>query len=262
MRCRLAQLMSLWLGLLMSAEGATVRCPAHSQGHLAVIIDDLGYNLERAAHAASIPAPLTLAIIPGTPHATAVAALGSQHGKELMVHMPMASASRAVSDPMVLEAHSSRDQMRIQIREALQSVPGATGMNNHMGSALTADRNAMDALMSELASLDLYFIDSRTTGDTVAQAAAQDWGVPSASRSVFLDNEQTPDAIETQLHKAVSLALSEGYAIAIGHPHTETMAVLNSLLPRLPSEVTVVTASQVAHCQIAQSRTSTPRSAK
>jgi len=261
-KCRLAQLVSLCLGLVMSAESAGVRCPAHSQGHLAVIIDDLGYNLERAVHAASIPAPLTLAVIPGTPHAAAVAALGSQHGKELMVHMPMASANRVVSDPLVLEAPSSPEQMGIRIREALRSVPGARGMNNHMGSALTADRQAMDALMSELAALDLYFIDSRTTGDTVAQAAAKDWGVPNASRSIFLDNEQTRDAIETQLLKAVNLALADGYAIAIGHPHAETMSVLNSLLPRLPSAVTVVTASQIAHCQGAHSRTSTPRSAK
>lgn len=248
--------------LLAGNVVAAMRCPPHSGGHLAVIIDDLGYNLERATAMASIPAPLTLAVIPGTPHATAVAALGSRYGKEIMVHMPMSSDNREVSDPLALEHQLPRSHIGERVRAALASVPGAAGMNNHMGSAFTTDRDAMDVLMTELAGLDMYFIDSRTTSDTVALAAARARGVPSASRSVFLDNEQTTDAIEVQLDKAVQLALSEGYAIAIGHPHAETMTVLNNALPNLPSSVTVVTASQVVHCQATQSRTSTPRSAK
>lgn len=250
-------LLLLW-ALLTGSWAAATDCAAHSQGRLAVIIDDLGYNLERATEMVAIPAPLTLAIIPGTPHAEAVAALASRHGKETMVHMPMSSTSMEVADPFVLEHYLSREHLGARVRQAIASVPGAAGMNNHMGSALTADPDAMDALMAELAALDMYFIDSRTTSDTVAVAAARAWGVANASRSVFLDNQATTAAIASQLNKAVELALEEGYAIAIGHPHEATLAVLNDALPQLPVSVTVVSASQIARCQGAQSRTSTP----
>ena len=248
----------LSLALMVAPWAMATGCPAHSQGHLAVIIDDLGYNLERASEMAAIPAPLTLAIIPGTPHAETVAALGNRHGKEIMVHMPMSSNNREVSDPVVLEQHLSREHIGERVRQAVTSVPGAAGMNNHMGSALTADQDAMDALMAELAALDMYFIDSRTTRDTVAVEAASAWGVAIASRSVFLDNQPTAGAIALQFNEAVDLALSEGYAIAIGHPHAATIAVLNDALPKLPPSVTVVSASQIAQCQTSQSRTSTP----
>ena len=141
----------LLLGILASQGLRAATCPLHNHGNLAVIIDDLGYNLRTAKVAAAIPAPLTMSIIPGTPYAMEVADLGARRGKEVMLHMPMAAVRTAVSDPLVLDKQLPVADISQRVQEALLSVPGAAGMNNHMGSALTTNRRAMDALMSELA---------------------------------------------------------------------------------------------------------------
>jgi polysaccharide deacetylase 2 family uncharacterized protein YibQ len=167
-----------------------------------------------------------------------------------------------VSDPLVLDGQLPVADIGQRVQQALQSVPGAAGMNNHMGSALTTNREAMDALMSELAAQDMFFIDSRTTAETVARDAAKARGVPSASRTVFLDNKPELAAVEIQIKEAVRRALVEGYAIAIGHPHPATLTALSRALPRLPADVTVVSASQIARCHENHRRTSMPRAAR
>ena len=252
----------LLLGILASQGLRAATCPLHNHGNLAVIIDDLGYNLRTAKVAAAIPAPLTMSIIPGTPYAMEVADLGARRGKEVMLHMPMAAVRTAVSDPLVLDRQLPVADISQRVQEALLSVPGAAGMNNHMGSALTTNRRATDALMSELAAQDMFFIDSRTTAETVARDAAKAQGVPSASRTVFLDNNPVLAAVEIQIEEAVRRALVEGYAIAIGHPHPATLTALSRALPRLPPDVTIVSASQIARCHENHRRTSMPRAAR
>lgn len=236
------------LAVLVSAY-SSARCPAHSEGHLAVVIDDLGYNLERGQAAVSLPAPVTLAIIPETPYAEEIARLANTSGKETMIHMPMTSTSSAVTEPLVLEQELSREEFNARLARAQASVRGAKGMNNHMGSALTRDPEVMQQLMDALSHRDFYFIDSRTTPDTVAEAIAQKTGVPTASRSVFLDNVIETEAIAAQLSKAVATALENGTALAIGHPHDATLRVLSDALPQLPTSVTVVSASDIARCR-------------
>ncbi|MDG1066285.1 MAG: divergent polysaccharide deacetylase family protein [Luminiphilus sp.] len=252
----------LLIGTLVSQGLEAATCPLHNHGNLAVIIDDLGYNLDTAHAAAAIPAPLTMSIIPGTPYAMEVADLGAKRGKEVMLHMPMAAVRTRVSDPLVLDGQLPVADISQRVQQALQSVPGAAGMNNHMGSALTTNREAMDALMSELAAQDMFFIDSRTTAETVARDAAKARGVPSASRTVFLDNKPELAAVEIQIKEAVRRALVEGYAIAIGHPHPATLTALSRALPRLPADVTIVSASQIARCHENHRRTSMPRAAR
>ncbi|MGD2006742.1 MAG: divergent polysaccharide deacetylase family protein [Cellvibrionales bacterium] len=234
--------------LLVLATPAEARCPNHSEGQLAIIIDDLGYNLERGQAVASLPAPITLAIIPETPHAQTLAELATAHGKEVMVHMPMASSSAELAEPLVLEPDLTRREINTRIERALASVSGAQGLNNHMGSALTQHQSAMQHLMEALRDRGLYFIDSRTTPDTLAELTARRVGVPAASRSVFLDNVIEAEAIAAQLDKALLAALEQGFAIAIGHPYDETVKVLNEQLPSLPTTVTIVGASAIARC--------------
>lgn len=115
----------------------------------------------------------------------------------------------------------------------LASVPGAAGVNNHMGSAATADQRVMRVVAEDLARRGLFFVDSRTTDATVARDAARAAGVPNASRRVFLDDVATEPAVQASLEGLVRKAKSEGSAIAIGHPHPATLAVLDRELPRL-----------------------------
>lgn len=233
-------------------------CKRHGKYMMAVIIDDLGYSWARGNDIAQLPAPITLSIIPETPHALALAALGERWGKELMVHMPMTSDAQSVRDPLVLTEHLTDDGFDLLIDRALASVPGATGLNNHMGSALTRNADAMTRLMKRLKSQQLFFIDSRTTADSVAAQIARAEGVAQASRTVFLDHDPDRAAVAARLEQAIAAARSMGSAIAIGHPHHATIDVLRQALPRLPSDVTLVPASQIADCDKDQRLTSIP----
>lgn len=251
---------SLFTALACSTAGAS--CNRDGEALLAIIIDDLGYSLDRSVAVAELPAPITLSIIPGTPHAGSVAELGDRWGKELMVHMPMTSAEQAVADPLVLTEHLTDEAFDLLIDQALVSVPGARGMNNHMGSQLTRDVDAMARFMARLKRWDLFFVDSRTTAESVAATVAAEAGIPHASRSVFLDHERGHDAVRARFDAALSTARQEGRAIAIGHPYPETVALLKEVLPTLPDDVTIVPASRITGCEQAQRLTVTPRAAR
>jgi len=246
------------LSSALACAAATASCPPPGRGHLAIIVDDLGYNLGKGLAIAELPAPVTLSIIPQTPHAHSVAERGRERGKEIMVHLPMSAAHTRVRDPLVLTANLGEEAFDALIDDAVTAVPGATGMNNHMGSKLTGNRATMERFLARLKQRGMFFIDSRTTADSIAAEVAADLQVPVASRSVFLDNERTVQAIEQRLDRAVAIAQQTGSAIAIGHPYPETLQVLTEALPRMAQDVTLTRASQVAGCPTGQRLTSMP----
>jgi len=132
----------------------------------------------------------------------------------------------------VLRAQSDAEIAAI-LDSDLDSVPGAVGVNNHMGSAATADPRVMHAVARVLSRRGLFFVDSRTTDATVAERTAEEESVPSARRRVFLDDVATEAAVRAQLDEAVAKAKAEGSAIAIGHPYPATLEVLEKELPNL-----------------------------
>lgn len=238
------------LGLLLFfGSQANALCPANEDGLLSIVIDDLGYRLEAGEAAIRLPAPVTLAVIPGTPYAQALMAAAGERDKEIIIHMPMAASLQAPGDPYTLLLDMSEHEFEHTLSQAFEELAGATGLNNHMGSALTADRSAMNRVMGELAKRDMFFIDSRTTEDSLAMDVARELGVPAFARSVFLDNDRDAAKIAEQLKIAVDLARRKGRALAIGHPFPETLRVLDELLPQLPIALTIVPASQLARCQ-------------
>lgn len=245
-------LLALLPGRLLAA------CHTPEEPALAIIIDDLGYSLSNGLAMAEIPAPLTLSVIPATPHAQRLAEEGLRRGKEIMVHLPMASQSQPSTDPLALSGGLSERTFEQIADRALTAVPGATGANNHMGSAMTTDRVLMAQLMARVQAHNMFFIDSRTTPDTVAAQVAEEMSVPHASRSVFLDNERSVEAIEARLVDVITLALEQGSAIAIGHPYPETIAVLRDALPRLPHNLTITAASTMTRCKTNQRLISIP----
>lgn len=226
MRVRATGLPVLLLGALLctGAQAATV----------ALVIDDLGYNRERARRALALPPPIIAAVLPESPHAGLIARSAARAGIDVLVHLPMQGHANRFS-PGSLHAGLSQRQLRDRLQSALDAVPGAIGVNNHMGSVLTADRGAMRMLMREIrgVSRDLVFLDSRTTADTVAEAMAVETGIGTTSRDVFLDHDRAPAAIERQLHRWLRRAQTRGCALAIGHPHPATLEALERLLPRM-----------------------------
>lgn len=205
---------------------------------VAIVIDDLGNDLGPAERIAGWRDPVAGAVLPGLRFSAASARALSRGGKEVLLHLPMEPAGYPKVRPgpgVILRTQSDPEIVRI-LEEDLDSVPGAVGVNNHMGSAATADPRVMRTVARVLSGRGLFFLDSRTTDATVAERVAEESWVPAARRRVFLDDVSTEAAVRAQLAELVRRARKEGSAIAIGHPYPATLAVLERDLPGLVKE--------------------------
>lgn len=211
--------------------GVAHAAPAN-KAYMSIIIDDLGQSSERDSRTLALPGPVTMAIMPDTPHATDFARQAHKAGKTVILHMPMDPAT----GPYAWHPGLALPELASRLEAALAKVPYAAGINNHMGSRMTAQREPMTWLMGELQRRHLFFVDSRTSAATVAAAQAQAVGLAHVSRDVFLDDERTVEAIGRQLRLGVELARRQGSAVLIGHPYPQTLQVLERELPRLKAE--------------------------
>ena len=224
---------ALCIALLCLLAGTAHAAPAQQpRAYLSLIIDDLGQSPARDSRTLALPGPLTMAIMPDTPHATDFARQAHKAGRTVILHMPMDPAT----GPYAWHPGTPLPELEQRLNAALAKVPYAAGVSNHMGSRMTAQPQAMAWLMGELQRRDLFFVDSRTSAATVAAAKAQALGLASVSRDVFLDDVRTTEAIAGQLHIAVELARKQGTAVVIGHPYPQTLEVLERELPRLKAQ--------------------------
>ena len=232
-------------GLLLAASAcADTAEPKVDKPLLTIVIDDIGYN-ERVARALiRLPLELTFAVLPEAPHSAALANLAWRNGREFMLHIPMATKAGNRLDAGGLYEHMDTQTLQQTLFAHLQRHPRAAGINNHMGSRLTEIPLAMRAVMESLDPRRHYFLDSKTSAQSVAYAEALKAGLISARRDVFLDNDPRPEAIQRQLDLALQTAHRNGRALAIGHPHPETLAVLKANRERLANQVLLVRASQ------------------
>lgn len=222
--------------------------PVTSQAaSISIIIDDLGHRLLQGRRAASLPGPVACAILPHNLHSESLAKLAHQNGKEVLLHQPMESLLDD-KDPGPGKIMSSMPDLEIAMTLTynLQSLPHVVGMNNHMGSKLTADARAMAAVMEAMRGQNnLFFLDSVTSPVSVAADTARQYRITTLSRDIFLDNDTSHDAINRQFDKLIRLARKRGHAIGIGHPYPETMDVLEQRLARLRQDgVTLISLAQ------------------
>lgn len=212
--------------------GPVARRPPEALPALTVILDDLGLNGPATRRAIRLPGPLTLAFLPYGELVGELAREARAAGHEVFLHLAMEPLGQEDPGPMALLSALGADELRRRLHWAIGRVPGAVGVNNHMGSRLTADARAMAVVMGELAQLGLPFVDSMTTGTSIAGRIALEGGVPTTARDVFLDNDPAAPAILAQLERAERLARRTGSAVAIGHPYPTTLQVLAEWLPR------------------------------
>jgi polysaccharide deacetylase 2 family uncharacterized protein YibQ len=231
--------------LLVLALGATHAAPpvAPIGGPIvspivSIVIDDLGNNPREDRRALALRAPVAAAILPHTASSQALADEARRAGKEVLLHLPMDPEGNPVLDtgteagPGRLETHMSAPEIAAMLLYDLQTVPHAVGVNNHMGSRLTQNTAAMNALMQALRQRgNLFFLDSRTSPHSVAARIAVELDVPTLERDVFLDSERGDEAVRHALSRLDRLLLVRGHAIAIGHPYPETLAALERWLP-------------------------------
>ena len=201
---------------------------------ISIIIDDLGNNLPQGRRALRLPGPVAYAILPHTPYAERLAREAHSSGKEVILHLPMESADEVAPGPGGLTSNMHADDINAALKQALGSVPHAVGISNHMGSYLTALPQPMRWLMHALLQRGgLYYVDSRTTPETVAASIATEIGILNLERNVFLDGDRSETAIERQFERLLELAERRGAALAIGHPYPETLAFLETRLLEL-----------------------------
>jgi polysaccharide deacetylase 2 family uncharacterized protein YibQ len=203
---------------------------------ISIIIDDMGQQRGAGLRAIDLPGDVALSFLPGTDFAHSQAELAFSRGKEVMLHLPMEPGGNARAFPTSINHGTLEPQLQAFFEEALASVPHARGVNNHQGSLMTELITPMNWLMSAIKKHPgLYFVDSRTSGATVAYRAALAHQVPAGERSVFLDDDRNPAAIRAQFHLLLERAHQSGRALAIGHPNIATLDVLEEELPRLPA---------------------------
>lgn len=199
---------------------------------LALVIDDLGRSLQDVEDLEALGVSVTYAVLPFESKTAEVVARIRQHGHELICHLPMEPRNGANPGPGALQESMTRAQLSRATEKALAAVPGATGVNNHMGSSLTADPKSMRTVLGVVAEHGLFFLDSRTSAESVGYRQAVALGLPAAERQVFLDSDPTVQGVREQFHRWLSVARQRGAAIAIGHPHPTTLEVLAEEIPR------------------------------
>jgi len=214
-------------------------------GKLAIVIDDFGYRPQQENQVLAMPSAISVAVLPNAPHAREMATKAHNSGHEVLIHLPMAPLSKQPLEKDTLRPDMSSDEIERIIREAVDKVPYAVGLNNHMGSAMTSSLFGMQKVMQALSRYNLYFLDSMTIGNSQAMRAANGTGVKVIKRRVFLDDSQNEAAIRVQFNRAIDLARRNGSAIAIGHPHPTTVRVLQQMVYNLPSDITLVRPSSL-----------------
>ncbi|MGM0560613.1 MAG: divergent polysaccharide deacetylase family protein [Pseudomonadota bacterium] len=194
---------------------------------IAIIIDDVGVNRSAAQKAAKLPPPFTLSYLSYAENVEGLISEARTRGHEIMLHLPMEPMNGDIdSGPRALTSDQLPEERQHDLEWALGRFGQYVGVNNHMGSRLTSDRDAMEQVLGEIKRRGLLFVDSKTSPDTVALEVARELSVPSVGRDVFIDHEQSRSFVEAQLALLETIALERGSAVGIGHPHDVTLDVL------------------------------------
>jgi len=206
-------------------------------GDIAIVLDDFGdmsWDQGRMDEFWALPQPLTFAVLPNEGGIGPILELAKDRGHEIIVHLPMEPEDPDTypGDGAVRVDHTDEEIRRL-VRQAIRRVPGAVGLNNHMGSKATADSRVMEQVLREVEDHGLFFLDSRTTPASVAYGLARGMGVPTLTCDTFVDLVDDPRVIETRLWDLAGLAARSGQAIGIGHDRKNTLLALQAVLPRL-----------------------------
>ena len=204
-------------------------------GELNIIIDDFGYRNDEVSDGfVSLGANLTFAVIPGHKYSRSFAKKAFERGYEVIVHMPMEShVSSSGEEDFVLNTDMTSSEIESRMENVITHLPQAVGMNNHQGSKATENKRVMNVVGSVLKKYEKYFIDSRTTPESIAESMMMSLGVHTANRDVFLDNEADLYLINKQLDQLISTAQHKGSAIGVGHARPMTLQVLQKRIPEL-----------------------------
>ena len=214
---------------------------------VAIIIDDIGHRRDIAEKFFKLDVPFTYAILPHSRYTKEIAESAVRRGYQVMLHLPMEPNEYPHIDPGpgALLTSMTPDERIKQLEDDLDAVPHIKGVNNHMGSKMTAMFPQMNQVFTVLKKRGLFFIDSRTSAASQCRSSAQLFDLPFAERDVFLDNVQTRQGVSERIEELMNIAEIKGVAIGIGHPYEITYAVLADKLPEIKRRVRLVSASEL-----------------
>jgi len=202
------------------------KIPVENKGTLVFIIDDAGNNLKELEPFLRIQFPFTIAVLPGLPHSAEAAKRIRESGKEVILHQPMEAIGGQEPGPGAIYSGMSAAEIRAVLSRNIEEIGPIAGMNNHQGSKITMDKEAMRTILAFCNERGICFIDSRTTSDTVVPAVANQMGIKIAERNVFIDNEQNKDAMLRYISNGLARAQKSGSAVMIGHTWSPDLAPL------------------------------------
>ncbi len=216
---------------------------------VSIIIDDLGYDPYIAFDLLELEGPLTFAMLPRAPFNDQIIPEAHAKGFEIMLHLPMEPKEypRIHPGPGALYTHMEPDHLIRQLIENINSIPHIRGINNHMGSQMTASASQMRQIFTIVKKQELYFIDSRTSADTICRSSAKLLKIPFAERDIFIDHQLEPQFIRKQIDRLIQRAHQNGQAVGIAHPHFITFDILRDVLPKVKEKIELVPASRVVH---------------
>lgn len=229
----------------LKASAAKQREPAEKKvggnsssvtGRLAVVIDDAGLDLESQRIYEEIGVPLTLAVMPNKMYTSEAAAEWSRYGMPVILHQPMEPVSGSGIEEKTILTSMSDEAIRYMLKESLEQIPQAVGINNHQGSRATTDARVMRVVMNELSHRGLFFFDSRTNTTTAADSAAASYGVPYARNDLFVDNSADEGEIRAMIQEGANRAKARGSYIIIGHCRPHTAAAFRDIVPQLQAQ--------------------------
>ena len=223
------------LGEQKSSQSTVETAKVPMRGVIGLIIDDFGYRNDHVSNGfLQLPGKLTYAIIPGHDYSQLFSKKAYDSGYEIIVHLPMENIGKTYGEEeYVLMSYFQDDEIKNRINKAFDYLPESIGLNNHQGSRGTADSRVMTLVAGVIKEKKKFFIDSRTTNNSLAETTMRKYGVPTNKRDVFLDNELDEEKIKIQLLELADVSEEKGIAIGIGHVKPQTLNVLAKEIPVL-----------------------------
>lgn len=230
---------------------STANDPGFNQPAISIIIDDMGYRLKAGSRAVNLSGAITYSFLPHAPYVKHLSRLAHEQSKEVMLHLPMEAESGKKLGPGGLTENMTASNFIEVLESSINSIPYISGFNNHMGSLLTKNELLMTRLMRQVAAdKKLFFVDSKTTSNSIALKVARAEGLLSIRRDIFIDHENSKNFILKQLEKLIKKAQQKGTALAIAHPKKITLAVLEEWLPELEKKgIKLVSVSELIKLQ-------------
>lgn len=210
--------------------------PAVIKGRLAIVIDDCGANMDVLKSYNGMPIPLTYAVMPNKQYTTESANSGYNAGRKIFVHLPMEPLNVSSSEKTYIAKSMSDSEVKKTAKSLMDQVPHAIGMNNHQGSAATADERVMKDVLSVLKSRQMVYLDSRTNADSVGEKTASAMGIGTTRNNLFIDNDSDVASIKKRIKQGGDIARSNGSAVIIGHNRPNTAEALRDMIDELHAD--------------------------